>query len=92
MDFFSMLNNYFKTEKNLKLNDCPLIINFLKRKEAKRLPKTSSVLTAEDIKNFLKNADSNFPAEKAAIVIAISGLMRISELVSLHFSDILEEE
>ena len=86
-----MLNNYFKTKK-LKLNDCPLIVNFLKRKEAKNLPKKSSVLTTENIDNFLKNADSNFPAEKAAIVISISGLMRISELVSLHFSDILEEE
>ena len=39
-----------------------------------------------------KNPDSNFLPKKAAMVIALSGLMRISELVSLHFSDILEEE
>ena len=37
----AMLNNYFKIEKKLKLNGCPLIINFLKLKEAKHLPKKS---------------------------------------------------
>lgn len=86
--YFSMLNNYFKLTKNVKLNDSPLIIDFLKRKEKGHVVKKSAVFDSDNIKTFLEKADSSWLMEKAAVVTAVSGLMRISELISLMCNDI----
>lgn len=88
---FSILNKYFKVYHNTRLNDCVLLIDWLKSNEKKHKPKKSAVLTQDDIENFLVRGEDSLLMEKVASVIAIHGLLRISELVDLTFEDVKKE-
>ena len=85
---FSIINKYFKVYHNVKLNDCVLLIDWLKSNEKKHNPKKSQVLELDHIENFLLRGEPAMLPEKAATVVALHGLMRISELVELCFNDV----
>jgi site-specific recombinase XerD len=89
---YSCINKYFKILHNVNLNDCSLIRDFLKKGDFEHLKKKSDIFNSDQVKTFLdeyKN-DNNELIIKCCLVIALHGLMRISELINLDFSDCKE--
>lgn len=86
---YSILNKYMKVYKNINLNECVLIRDFLKMCDKKHAPKKSFVFSRENIDSYLsidKNDESILI--KCVLVIGIHGLLRVSELTQLQFVNI----
>ncbi len=90
---FSCLSKYFLVYHSICLKDNLLLKQFLKDKSKTHLPKKSQVLSKEHIDEYLETVtcDPIILQKKCAVVLGISGMMRISELVNLCFEDIKME-
>lgn len=86
---FSMLNSESQRRCGPKLNDFPRLVSLIKSKEKNYAPKQGSVLTTENLENFLQDAPVTglYSLQKAAFVIGIYGGLRCVEMAGLSTDD-----
>ena len=90
---YSCINKYYTTYKNWKpFKRTPILKDFLKKMEKDaKAKRQSSVLSKEDIFQYLKEApnDLHVIVKKAVIVFGYFGGLKVAELVALTFEDII---
>lgn len=89
--YYSVMKTYLNLTKNIDLKEkFPHLIKLLKQWEKKDEKKKSNVFSKEEIKNYIKNCKDNPESItiKAVLSVAISGLMRTSEINELKFENI----
>jgi integrase len=87
---YSILNKFMKVFYSIDLNQCFLLKDFLKNLDKTHCPKKSSVLSSNDIENFVNKTDESVLI-KCILLIGVYGLLRISELTDLLFDDVTKK-
>jgi integrase len=78
-----------KISKGIDLNQCVVIIDFLKSLEKSHLVTKSKVFSMDEFLKFLRIPDDNQNLHlKCVLVVGVFGLLRISELTNLRFEDV----
>ena len=87
---FSMLNSESQVRSGPKLNDYARLILLIKSQEKGYSPKQGSILSSEEIDQFLENAPFTgfYTLQKAALVIGMFGGLRCNEMANLVTTDI----
>ena len=84
---YSMISSYYESHHNHKVHtDLPMIQNLLKQWAKVDEVKKAKAFTKDEIIDFLQNGpnDDFFSVRKVAVTLAISGLLRRSELIQIE--------
>ncbi|KAJ3653491.1 hypothetical protein Zmor_012740 [Zophobas morio] len=86
---YSMLKATLKAKENIDIAKFCAVISYIKNLNVGYRGKKSNVLTREEIKIFLQEADDGeYLFEKVALIFGIAGACRKAELCAMRFDDI----
>ncbi|KAJ3649696.1 hypothetical protein Zmor_021422 [Zophobas morio] len=86
---YSMLEATLKAKENIDIEKFGAVISYIKKLNVGYRGKKSNVLTREEIKTFLQEADDGeYLFEKVALIFGIAGACRNAELCAMRFDDI----
>ncbi|XP_063932285.1 uncharacterized protein LOC135144234 [Zophobas morio] len=86
---YSMLKATLKAKENIDIEKFGAVISYIKKLNVGYRGKKSNVLTREEIKTFLQEADDGeYLFEKVALIFGIAGACRKAELCAMRFDDI----
>ncbi|KAJ3651466.1 hypothetical protein Zmor_017506 [Zophobas morio] len=86
---YSMLKATLKVKENIDIEKFGAVVSYIKKLNVGYRGKKSNVLTQEEIKTFLQEADDGeYLFEKAALIFGIVGACRKAELCAMRFDDI----
>ncbi|KAJ3658229.1 hypothetical protein Zmor_009982 [Zophobas morio] len=86
---YSMLKATLKAKENIDIEKFGAVISYIKKLNVGYRGKKSNVLTREEIKTFLQEADDGeYLFEKVALIFGIAGVCRKAELCAMRFDDI----
>ncbi|KAJ3652763.1 hypothetical protein Zmor_018700 [Zophobas morio] len=84
-----MLKATLKAKENIDIEKFGAVISYIKKLNVGYRGKKSNVLTREEIKTFLQEADDGeYLFEKVALIFGIAGACRKAELCAMRFDDI----
>ncbi|KAJ3651496.1 hypothetical protein Zmor_017531 [Zophobas morio] len=86
---YSMLKATLKSKENIDIEKFGAVISYIKKLNVGYRGKKYNVLTREEIKTFLQEADDGeYLFEKFALIFGIAGACRKAELCAMRFDDI----
>ncbi|KAJ3662712.1 hypothetical protein Zmor_007046 [Zophobas morio] len=86
---YSMLKATLKAKENIDIEKFGAVVSYIKKLNVGYRGKKSNVLTREEIKTFLQEADDGeYLFEKVALIFGIAGACRKAELCAMRFDDI----
>ncbi|XP_063925170.1 uncharacterized protein LOC135139030 [Zophobas morio] len=86
---YSMLKATLKAKENIDIEKFGAVISYIKKLNVGYRGKKSNVLTREETKTFLQEADDGeYLFEKVALIFEIAGACRKAELCAMRFDDI----
>ncbi|KAJ3661338.1 hypothetical protein Zmor_005737 [Zophobas morio] len=90
---YSMLKSTISLKENIRIENYPRLMSFLKRQNAGYKPKKSFVFSQEEITRFLTEApDKDFLSKKVICVMGVAGACRTDELCNMKMKDIIVKE
>lgn len=90
--YYSMLRSVISVKKNTDISKYVHLIAFLKRKSEGFRSKKSKILTRDDIRRFLMEADDKtYFMVKVALIVGLAGACRRIELTNLLLENVTDE-